>query len=167
MIDQLDLVIGIIAANGGRIVGKTRLQKTVYLLDAAGLNSGFEFEYHNYGPYSSDLATEVDNGVDLKFLETEERFGYHDVPYVIYRTNRSPSDKLGDMSSSVLEKKLSILENYSALVIELAATIHYFGELRSRDEIDIAVKSKKHAKATEERLNQGWELLEKLEIKTF
>ncbi len=42
---------------GGKIVGRTRLQKTAYLLELAGLGDGFAFEYRHYGPFSADLAS--------------------------------------------------------------------------------------------------------------
>lgn len=41
---------------GGKIVGRTRLQKIAYLLTAAGLENRFAFEYKHYGPYSEDLS---------------------------------------------------------------------------------------------------------------
>lgn len=51
---------GLVAAvPGGELVGKVRLQKTVYLLDQLGLNSGFSYEYHHYGRYSEELAEQV------------------------------------------------------------------------------------------------------------
>jgi uncharacterized protein len=41
---------------GGRIVGRTRLQKIAFLLEAAGLGAGFSFKYRRYGPFSDELA---------------------------------------------------------------------------------------------------------------
>jgi len=35
------------------------LQKTIYLLDQLGLNSGFEYQYYHYGPYSRELDNAV------------------------------------------------------------------------------------------------------------
>ncbi len=35
---------------GGRIVGRTRLQKIAYLLELAGFGVGFRFEYRHFGP---------------------------------------------------------------------------------------------------------------------
>ena len=40
---------------GGRIVGRTRLQKIGFILETAGLGEGFTFKYKHYGPYSEDL----------------------------------------------------------------------------------------------------------------
>jgi uncharacterized protein YwgA len=48
-------VAGVVQDAGGRIVGRTRLQKIAYLLTAAGLEDRFSFEYKHYGPYSEDL----------------------------------------------------------------------------------------------------------------
>ncbi len=56
---------------GGRIVGRTRLQKVAYLLELAGFGEGFAFEYRHYGPYSENL-TEAIVGADAFGLITEE-----------------------------------------------------------------------------------------------
>jgi len=43
----------LLKAADGELVGKVRLQKTVYLLDQIGMGSGFTYEYHHYGPLLS------------------------------------------------------------------------------------------------------------------
>jgi uncharacterized protein YwgA len=48
---------GLVRDAGGRIVGRTRLQKVAYLLTVTGLEEGFAFAYKHYGPYSEELAT--------------------------------------------------------------------------------------------------------------
>ena len=55
MREREDIVAAIVAAAGGRLTSRVRLQKVVYLLDRLGLHSGFDFDYYNYGPYSRDL----------------------------------------------------------------------------------------------------------------
>ena len=50
-------VAAIVRDAGGRIVGRTRLQKVAYLLSIAGLEEGLPFTYKHYGPYSEDLAS--------------------------------------------------------------------------------------------------------------
>ncbi len=44
---------------GGRVIGRTKLQKITYLLCAAGLEDGFDFEYRHYGPYSENLSDAI------------------------------------------------------------------------------------------------------------
>ena len=43
-------VADIVAATGGRLVSRVRLQKLAYLLDQLGARSGFNYIYHHYGP---------------------------------------------------------------------------------------------------------------------
>lgn len=50
-------VASIVEDAGGRVVGRTRLQKVGYLLSAAGFKTGFNFVYKHYGPYSEELAS--------------------------------------------------------------------------------------------------------------
>lgn len=46
----------IVREAGGKLIGRTRLQKVVYLTQLAGLADEFEFEYRHYGPFSEELA---------------------------------------------------------------------------------------------------------------
>ena len=52
-------VADIVHAVGGRLVSRIRLQKIAYLLDQLGTDSGFDYTYHHYGPYSRDLDSAI------------------------------------------------------------------------------------------------------------
>ncbi len=52
---DFERVAQIVLDAGGRVVGRTKLQKIAYFLEATGLGDGFTFEYRHYGPYSEDL----------------------------------------------------------------------------------------------------------------
>ena len=58
---DIDKVADIIRDAGGKVVGRTRLQKLGYLLELSGLGDGFSFEYRHYGPYSEELAAADDD----------------------------------------------------------------------------------------------------------
>src|ERR1700729_1170689 len=59
---------------GGRIVGRTRLQKVGYLLTVTGLESGLSFFYRHYGPFSEGLAAAARDAELLGLLhETEQQ----------------------------------------------------------------------------------------------
>ena len=47
-------VADIVRDAGGKIVGRTRLQKIGYLLELSGLGEGFSFDYRHYGPFSEE-----------------------------------------------------------------------------------------------------------------
>src|SRR6516165_3729630 len=57
---------------GGTIVGRTRLQKIGFFLEAAGLGSGFPFRYKHYGPYSEVLASAAQHAVALRLIKEQE-----------------------------------------------------------------------------------------------
>ncbi len=67
----------------GKIDGRKKLQKTVYLLGCAGLDIPFDYEYHYYGPYSSQLQEELYYLVDRGLLEEiydDSTYSYHITP---------------------------------------------------------------------------------------
>src|SRR5712692_9229877 len=64
-------VAAVVDAAGGRLVSRVRLQKTVYLLEQLGFGSGFEFEYHYFGPYSRELDAAVSDARTLGVVQEE------------------------------------------------------------------------------------------------
>ncbi len=74
----------IVELSGGRIVGKTRLQKSMYFLEAHGVGFNFGFDYHHYGPFSQELATAVSDAVALGRISEEPRRGATGLSYVVY-----------------------------------------------------------------------------------
>jgi len=58
--DAEDIVLGIVSATGGKIEGRTYLQKVAYFVaEIMGIPMGFGPHY--YGPYSSAIAAETDS----------------------------------------------------------------------------------------------------------
>lgn len=66
-------VAAIIADAGGRVVGRTRLQKIAYLLTVAGLETDLSFSYKHYGPFSEDLASSAQLGALLGLFNEFEQ----------------------------------------------------------------------------------------------
>ena len=57
-------------ADRGITVGHTLIQKVIYLLDAAlGVKTGYSYRLYYYGPYSSDLWTDLRLLSDMNALE--------------------------------------------------------------------------------------------------
>lgn len=164
MTNLTDLVVGVVALNDGKIVGKTRLQKTVFLLEAAGLGAGIDFDYHYYGPYSVDVAGAVDDAVDAERLQPEVHLGRHSVPYTIYSTDGPKPGQIGELSADEARRLLAKLENYSALELEVAATIVYLRDNGyGADEKAIEeTKLRKPVKATDKRVHRASQLIGEL-----
>jgi uncharacterized protein len=69
---DIDKVADIVRDAGGKVVGRTRLQKLGYLLELSGLGDGFSFEYRHYGPYSEELAAAARNAKFFGLVSEEE-----------------------------------------------------------------------------------------------
>ena len=92
MTDLVDYLSSMVLLGGGEVVGKTRLQKMAYLLEAKGIGFGsLDFDYHSYGPFSSELAFAAEDAESLGFLVTEEHPGFHEVPYTVFKTTEKAS----------------------------------------------------------------------------
>lgn len=114
-------------AAGGSVVGKIRFQKMVYLLDQLGLKSGFEFDYHHYGPYSAELADTVEMESLFGDLSEDTRRRQSDgVPYSVFRyTGENSIDAVGGLNVDSVRLYSAIFDKYSATTLELAATAYW------------------------------------------
>lgn len=161
--DAPDYVGALIRLNGGEIVGKTRLQKITYLLEAKGLGSGLlDFDYHNYGPFSAELAFAADDAESLGYIKTEDRPGFHEVPYTVFTSKDKAPTFEEDSDTDARRDALQQMSDYSALVLELAATAVYLKKNGYPDRHWDEVKRRKPLKATPERLEQAKRLVAKL-----
>src|SRR5665213_3320937 len=127
MPDPEHLIASVVASAGGEIVGRVRLQKEIYLLDQLGLNSGFSYAYHHYGPYSADLADAVDGAKAFGYLEEQSKNRTSDgVPFSIYsfgsKAPAAHSEKVGGLGRGAARPALALMQRLSATVLELAAT---------------------------------------------
>src|SRR5438132_565582 len=60
----------------GTLQTRKRLQKVVYLLQAAGCPLDDEFGLHHFGPYSSDVADRADDMTNAGLLNEESHGNY-------------------------------------------------------------------------------------------
>lgn len=135
---------------GGRLVGRTRLQKVAYLTQLAGFGQNFPFEYRHYGPYSEELAEAMEIAVGLKIVQEEKRVSASGATYSIYCTDAGAAD-------DVRTRFIRAAAGTSAIELELAATAAYLyieERRRGRDERDAwsITEKRKPGKAAEGRL---------------
>ena len=158
------LVAEVVAAAGGQIVGRVRLQKVFYLLDRLGLDSSFEYEYHHYGPYSAELAEAVEDATAFgQVSERIERRSYDGVPYSIFEQPRATlGSQLGALERSRAVTALKRMETESATVLELAATIDWLKGNEGIDNWYPELIRRKGAKAEGSRVERAKRLLRDL-----
>lgn len=162
MSDPTEVVVGVVALNGGQFVSKTRLQKTLFFLERRGLDTELEFDYYHFGPFSAELARAADDAADAGQLKTKVRRGFHEEPYVVYQTDLEPPDHLGRLAATDVREMLGVLTRYSALELEVAATILYLRDIGYGDKAVLETMKRKPLKATKNRVDRALDLLRDL-----
>lgn len=161
MTNEPEKVRDVILLNGGKLIGKTRLQKSIYFLEAMNIGFGFEFDYHYYGPYSEDLSIASNDANALDLVRTKwERSQNNGSEYAIFSASGSTpaNDAINDARSSLL-KKLSAVD---AITLELAATADFLAKNGFPQNYWDETKSRKSAKATPNRVAKAKDLLASL-----
>jgi uncharacterized protein YwgA len=144
-------VQGIIADAGGKIVGRTRLQKIAYLLEVAGVGDDFHFDYHHYGPYSEDLTRAASLAHQAEKICEEEKTTNWGGFYSIYTTEPSAEN------NEIRQRLAKTAEKADAVVLELAATAAYFAKDGKSDPWE-ETKMRKPDKAERGRLAEAKKL---------
>ncbi len=148
-----------------KLVGKTRLQKTFFLLDQLGMNSGAEFSYHYYGPYSADVASAAEMAtLFYKFDADEKVSAKRSVSYTSYSSREDPPARLGAMSSTQAREALRAMGDVSDTVLELAATMVFLKRNGFPKKYVDEVRARKPLKATGDRLQRAQELIDRLHL---
>ena len=147
----------IVRAAGGRLVGRTRLQKTAYFLELVGLGAGFPFEYRHYGPYSEALADAVRAATMLDLLHEEEHKATWGGLYSIYTTTAKPNGGQSAERDALIEKCAEV----GPIELELAATAAFLSRTGERDPWSETARLKPE-KAEEGRLEKAKELFASL-----
>jgi len=124
--DQLPFVIQKISDY--QYPGKKALQKLIYLMERKGLNLGFNYSIHYYGPYSSDLddaihSLEMQGVIEIKYEGQTHKI----VPTELLETEKNI---ITTQESKIIDTVLKTYANMTAHELELLTTTDYVaGEL--------------------------------------
>lgn len=167
MSGERSLLPDILRAADGKIVGRIRMQKIVYLLEQMGMKSGFRFSYHHYGPYSEELASALDVArlFDGEINEEEERvdWGAYSV-FTLADSNRPIPGKIGALDWEQVRSAITAMKAETSVVIELAATIHWLKHKENVDDWRTELKVRKPNKADNLRITKAETLLRTLNL---
>jgi uncharacterized protein YwgA len=152
-------VADIVSLAGGKLVGKTRLQKSVYFLETLNLGFGFDFEYHIYGPYSEELSEATELATATQLLDEDVQKS-DSGKYSIFTCGRPPPER-GPIDSRRAHL-LVLLSEYDAITLELAATADFLSKLGSTDDPWAQTTSRKRSKAKPEKIEKAKALLQRL-----
>lgn len=159
------MVVNLILLNGGKLTGRTRLQKQAYLLHCCGADlNELDFIYHYYGPYSFELADGCVNAKAEGRVMTEERLGRYGTPYTVFEaTGTQQPAGIGELSLKQSKEVVDRTNQASSIALELAATAAFLQRQGVYDgRVMDELKLRKSRKATAENLKEARQLLNAL-----
>ena len=161
--EREEIVAALLKAAGGQLVGRVRLQKAAYLLDRLGLESGFHYDYHHYGPFSRDLDNAVADAEAFGLVE--EEFGRRQVDGARYSIFKLTPDgfglpaRSGQLNEAALGRYLQMFAEANVTVLELAATANWLAEEEGQEDWQEALCRRKGRKVEGGRLDRALALL--------
>jgi uncharacterized protein YwgA len=164
--EREQIVAAVVGAARGPLIGRVRLQKTVYLLDRVGLNSGFDYEYHHYGPYSRDLDNATADGKAFGLIE--EKFEHRQSDGAMYsifsmsQVEHIDPHAYGDLGGERACALVSLFASTNVTVLELAATIDWLWREERCADWRGEITRRKGAKTRHGRLDHAVDLLRSL-----
>lgn len=152
-----EAAVNLVHDAGGKVVGRTRLQKIAYLLELVGLGEDFNFECRHYGPYSEQLANAVSAAATIGVLSEEERTTDWGGSYSIFTAKPNPLKLIlkarGDFISRVAKA--------DPIALELAATAAFLATEGEPDSWGETSRRKPEKAAT--RLDEAKSLYKQLQ----
>jgi uncharacterized protein len=160
-------VAKVVNLNGGCLVGKTRLQKTVYFLESLHQGFGFEFSYHHYGPYSEELTEVTHDAKALGMLNINYHISQQGTEYAVFSAaNLPPQDQDDDteVGDDIIRRKiLMVLSKFDSVELELAATADFLSKNGHASDPWGETRRRKSSKVTDERISRAQTLLASVE----
>ena len=139
-------------------ISRTRAQKLIYLLQRGGLETGYRYRMHFYGPYSDELSSDLELLEGYGILQSEEKERKGDgKPYYILSIGEDAD--LPELDAGFKEK-IARFSAYRNDVLEIGATYLELLDMDPDEELAIErLRGKKAEKCTEENLAEMWKLL--------
>jgi uncharacterized protein YwgA len=152
---------GVIAAHPKREVhGRTRLQKTIKLLQRLDLPTDYSYTIHFYGPYSEGLQAEIGLLEAFGLVSEEIRQAQDRTPY--YVLCAAPEAAM-PAQIEPFQPAIDTMNAATSVVLELAATYDSFREMGSdHQEALVRLRRKKGSKCDGGNEDEAMELLSSL-----
>jgi len=149
-------LISLALQSAGHIVGRTKLQKILYLANLCGWNAA-EFKYDNFGPYSETLAKELENMRENGWIEESVESTSKDRIIYNYSLSKKHSQraislvgKLDEMGEGKLLKKteglVKFLNDFDSDNLEIMATLIFLRKQNPSMSIEDTMKVTKELK---------------------
>ena len=122
-------VADVVALADGELIGRTRLQKTLCLMELGGVGSGFSYSYHHYGPYSEEVSVAASDAAVLGLLREDLQRASWGGQYSVFRTDLAAAAVEGNEPVKAL---ISKAKQADGIALELAATAAFLASRGSQ-----------------------------------
>jgi uncharacterized protein YwgA len=141
------------------VFGRTRLQKTVWLLQRLGMPTDYAYSLHFYGPYSEDVKADIALVERIGLITETPKDAQDGTEYFLLTAN--PSKELPDLGK--LKQPLALLAAEDSTVLELAATYDAFREMGLSPESALqSLRAKKGDKCSGGRETRALDIVRRL-----
>jgi uncharacterized protein YwgA len=157
------IITEILKLSGGRVAGRVRIQKMFYLLDKLGIDTGFEFEYHHYGPYSEGLSSAIFWAEAEGELAEKSAYRASDgARYSVFELSEDIDEprSVGGVPAAQVKEFVSLFEVENATVLELAATALWLKTDENLNNWEAELFERKAKKVTPDRVLKAKRLLQ-------
>ncbi len=156
------IIVSVIRAAGSQVTGRIRLQKLIFLLDKLGLDSGFKYSYHHYGPYSSDLSEATDFAKAFGLIEEKVDHRQSDgARYSVFNLGQNLNlyPKECFFEEARIISAMTSITGFNSTVLELAATAYWLKNDESLNDWEVEIVRRKGRKTENGRLDNAKRLL--------
>lgn len=150
------------------VTGRKKLQKMVYISQKLKFDFNQRYHFHFYGPYSEELTLEVEEMVEMGFLEEllEDKGNYN---VYHYRLTDQGRDFLAH-SNIQMENVPAVIDRLNQLssrFLELLSTVFYFEHL-PREEVEKKIFTlKAKSNYTVDEVTEAYKWIEELKNCTY
>ncbi|MCY1010782.1 hypothetical protein OV079_35505 [Nannocystis pusilla] len=127
---NLAALLAYVVLKTGKLQGRLRVQKLMYLLQQKGVPElePFYFEYHHYGPFCSEVVDVIRGSIRSRIVQEFEQSdddGWRRYEYL--PDNKAPTyaGRVSQSTRAIVEAVLSVCGNAHWRTLELAATADF------------------------------------------
>ncbi len=167
MMEKFKWLAAVIAAHPEhKVVGRTRLQKTVKLLQRLGAPMDYDYMIHFYGPFSEGVQSDIGLLETFGFVDEQECIAQDGSPYFILNATDAAQKLAARQEVKQFEAQIKTMNEADTVVLELAATYDAFREMGHDHKTALKrLKRKKGVKCEQGRTDKALKLLKKLGLR--
>ncbi|PKG22578.1 YwgA family protein [Niallia nealsonii] len=154
-------------AASGEIIGRKKLQKMIYIAKKLDFPFHEKYQFHFFGPYSEELTLRVEELCNMGFLNEikEKKGGYFQYRYSLTESGEEFL-QLNEVEMPLLPTCLVDMNEQSARFLELVSTVLYFDNLEKTEIKEKVFTLKSKQKYTDEEIEQAFQYIEGLKVKS-